>query len=64
MHIQNNFKYISPGPIARALILSLNVCYHARLEKKEDYEDGVVQKFTYPIILLNGAQQFRDEIRW
>ena len=62
--IQNDFKYTSPGPIARALILSLSVCYHARLEKRGEYEEGVVKCFTGPIKLSNGAQQFRDEIRW
>ncbi len=53
-----------PGPVARALVLALSVCYHARLEKREDYEEGVVQKFTGPIRLSHGSQQFRDEIRW
>ena len=45
--------------VARSLILSVNVCYHARLQKREDYEDGVVQRLK-----LNGREQFLDEIRW
>jgi hypothetical protein len=42
----------------------LSVCYHARLEKREEYENGVIQLFTGPIALSKGVQQFRDEIRW
>lgn len=58
--------YVSPGSITRALILSLSLCYHARLEKREEYEIEVVEMFTGPIGLPGGsqAQQFRDEIRW
>ena len=63
--MQNDFKaYVSPGPIARALVLSLSLCYHARLEKRTVYETGVVSYFTGAIALPGGAQQFRDEIRW
>ena len=57
-------KYKSPGPVARALVLALSVCYHARLQRREDFENGVVGAFTGPITLPGGAQQFRDEIRW
>jgi hypothetical protein len=42
----------------------LSVCYHARLEKREEYEDGIVQLFTGSITISNGVEQFRDEIRW
>ena len=28
------------------------------------FEKGVSQYFTGPIALVNGAQQFRDEIKW
>ena len=63
--VQEDFvHYISPGPIARALVLSLSLCYHARLEKRTDYETGVVNHFTGAIALPGGAQQFRNEIRW
>ena len=43
-----------------ALILSLSVCYHARLQKKRrEYELGVVEKFTEP---LHCPKQFRNDI--
>ena len=45
-------------------MLSLSVCYHARLKTRENYEDGVAEYFTDPIELVGGPQQFRDEIRW
>lgn len=51
--------------ITRALILSLSLCYHARLEEQRDeYEEEVVEKFTGLIRLPGGAKQFSDEIRW
>ncbi len=56
--------YQSPGPISRALILSLSVCYHARLQDRQEYETGVIKKFKGPIELTDGLSQFRDEIRW
>ena len=63
--MQGDFAgYASPGPIARALILALSVCYHARLQNRAEYEDGVATHFRGPIQLQGGAQQFRDEIRW
>ena len=62
---QEDFEdYVSPGPIARALVLSLSLCYHARLESRTEYETGVVNCFTGTIALPGGAQQFRNEIRW
>ena len=63
--MQGDFAgYASPGPIARALVLALSVCYHARLQNRAEYEDGVATHFRGPIQLQGGAQQFRDEIRW
>ncbi len=56
--------YESPGPVARALILSLNVCYDARLLSRDEYEEGVVKHFTGLIELVDGDKQFRNEIRW
>ena len=56
--------YESPGPISRALILSLSVCYHARLQDRHEYETGVVKMFQSPIKLTDGPSQFRAEIRW
>ena len=57
-------QYQPPSRIARALVLSLSLCYHARLAKRDKYEDGVTTCFTGPINLPGGSQQFRDEIRW
>ena len=56
--------YVSPGSITRALVLALSVCYHARLQDREDYEEGVVKHFIGPINLPGGSEQFKDEIRW
>ena len=55
-----------PGPnnVSRSLVLALSVCYHARLQDREDYEEGVAYQFTPPLNLPGGAQQFRNEIRW
>ncbi len=65
LHIQDKLEeYESPGAVIRALVLSLSVCYHARLKNREEYEEGVITHFTGPIQLDNGAQQFRNEIRW
>ena len=55
---------MSPGPVVRALVLALSVCYHARLKRREEYEEGVARYFTNSIQLSYGADQFRDEIRW
>ena len=59
----------SPQPqatkrITRALILSLSVCYHARLQDRARYEEGVSRQFVNPLSLPGGDKQFRDEIRW
>lgn len=63
--IQEDFEdYKSPGAVSRALVLSLSICYHARLENREEYEEGVTRYFTGPIELVDGADQFRDEMRW
>ena len=53
-----------PDDITRALVLSLSVCYHARLQEREEFEDEVTKSFTGLINLPGGVQQFRDEIRW
>lgn len=59
----------SPQPqatkrITRALILSLSVCYHARLQDRTGYEEEVAKQFENPLSLPGGDKQFRDEIRW
>ena len=52
------------GNITRAVILSLSVCYHARLRKRDAYEVGVSKQFVNPLSLPGGDNRFRDEIRW
>lgn len=49
--------------ITRALILAVSVCYHARLQVRKEYEDGIVQQFTNPLV-VTGRDQFCNEIRW
>ena len=50
--------------LTRSLLLSLSVCYHARLQDRSDYETGVAAEFKSPLILPGRAKQFRNEIRW
>jgi len=50
--------------LTRSLVLAVSVCYHARLGDREEYEKGVVKKFTPPLALPGGREQFRSEIRW
>ena len=48
------------------------MCYHARLQDKEDYEVKVVKQFKPPLDLMEGQAgnipltqaQFQAEIRW
>ena len=49
--------------ITRALILSVSVCYHARLQERDEYENGVVRQFIAPLT-ITGREQFCNEIRW
>ena len=48
----------------RSLILAVSVCYHARLQDRAEYEQGVAAQFTGPIALSKGAAQFCEEIKW
>ena len=47
-----------------ALILSLSVCYRARLQDREPYEEHIAVCFNNPLVLHGGDERFRDEIRW
>ncbi len=47
----------------RALILSLSVCYHARLQVRDKFEIGVVKQFSGPLA-CTGIDQFHNEMRW
>ena len=51
-------------PFTRALILAVSVCYHARLQDRRDYEEGLTEHFVAPLTLPNGVDHFKDEIRW
>ena len=53
-----------PSNIARALILAVSVCYHARLQDREAYEDLMAGQFKNPLCLPRGAEDIRDVIRW
>ena len=53
-----------PSSIAKALVLAVSVCYHARLQDREAYEDLMARQFQNPINLPRGAEDFRDIIRW
>ena len=44
--------------------MSLSICYHARLQDRAEFENGVVQQFKPPLALPGGVQQFRNEIKW
>lgn len=50
--------------LTRALVLAINVCYHARLNDRKEYEEGVAKEFTNPLTLVGGVHQFRNEIEW
>ena len=51
-------------PFTRAVILAVSVCYHARLQDRRDFEEGISGQFVSPLALPNGVEHFRDEIRW
>ena len=53
-----------PDNVTSALILAVSVCYHARLQEREKYEQMVCVKFVPPLALPGGAIQFRNEITW
>lgn len=50
--------------ITRSLLLAISICYHARLQDREDYEKGVTAEFMVPLRLPGGAAQFRNEVHW
>ncbi|KAI8513635.1 hypothetical protein Bbelb_079590 [Branchiostoma belcheri] len=46
----------------RALVLAIGVCYHSRLETREEYRDYVAQHFTDTCLLPQGPQTVEQEI--
>ena len=53
-----------PKNVTRALILAISITYHAKLQKRIDYEEEISAMFKDPLVLPRGAEQFRDEIKW
>ena len=49
--------------LTRSLILALSVCYHSRLQKRKEFEEGVVRQFIAPLFLPGGVKQFQTEIK-
>ena len=59
------------GREAWALIMSLSVCYHARLQERKDYETEIVNQFKSPLDKMEDGTrlpltvaQFKAEIKW
>ena len=54
--------------MTRALILTLGVCYHARLESRKKFEKKILLSFINPISVKKAAEKggaiFRNEIKW
>ena len=44
--------------LTRSLVLAINVCYHARLNDRKEYEEGVAKEFTTPLALVGGVHHF------
>ena len=42
--------------------MAIAVCYHARLQDRNDFENFIVDHFSQPFIIPGGKQQFVDEI--
>jgi len=45
----------------RSMIMTLAVCYHARIQKREKYEDHICPHFSQPIEKVD-KQRFQQEI--
>ena len=48
--------------VTSALIVALSVCYCARLQDREVFENSIATKFVDPLVLPGGVDQFREEI--
>jgi len=48
--------------VTRALVLSLGVCYQARLQDREPYRRAVARSFSQPCQLPGGHQRISQEI--
>ena len=57
------FILIKPlDDVTRALVLSLGVCYHARLQEREPYRRAVARSFANPCQLPGGHERILQEI--
>ena len=59
----SHYLFIQPvDPVVRSLIMAVAVCYHARLQEREDFETSIVNEFLPPFVVPEGKQQFVNEI--
>ena len=57
-----NFLLQPIDDVSRALVLSLGVCYHARLQEREPYRLAVAPIFSHPCQLPGGHERILQEI--
>ena len=57
-----NFLLQPLDDITRALVLSLGVCYQARLQDREPFRRAVAPSFSLPCLLHGGHKRMLDEI--
>lgn len=53
--------------VTRSFILAISVCYCARLQNREEFEQELVKKLTSSskhFYLPEGIKEFRNEIEW
>lgn len=62
LNLQRHYQALDGA--TTALLLSISVCYHARLQDRKEYEIGVCSTFSFPLSLHGGVEQFRSEIKW
>eukprot|EP00731_Ephydatia_muelleri_P007093 Em0003g1341a len=60
--VHPNSMHDNSQKLTHSLVMALAVCYHSRLNDREDYETKVCTQFKPPLILQRGSDQFRKEI--
>ncbi|XP_068694638.1 E3 ubiquitin-protein ligase rnf213-alpha-like [Montipora foliosa] len=48
--------------VTRALVLSVGVCYHARLQNREPFRRAIAPSFSHPCLLPGGHRRIQHEI--
>ena len=48
--------------VVRSLIMAVAVCYHAKLQERDDFENSIVNEFLSPFAIPEGRKQFANEI--